>query len=314
MARNPKAHDAAMRESRLKGNLEFLENCDDSTPATVNQALENIQERFITVSNLDGRRVVGEVQNMDAKKGLQGKEQIRNNGHKHKFGAQDARLGLYDAPSCSSSGPRQQQAFQNSRGGQTSKQPGQEAWNTTVRDRVQVQGVSASSVENTRAGVNMLSAVRAKLGRPEDRFGQSFQPARMAAPAEGAALLDLGDNITDNATIYDTEIGFNAEVARARGDGQRQRPPHKARHAELHERVKNWADAAEDTLIDFGTEDGGITDTAFTTATTSAHDDNNKGAPEILEPEILQPSRGSHTSTSEQAEGASKKEEVLIDL
>lgn len=77
LAQNPKAHDDAMRDVLL---LDLKENSlqdagDETVTTTLKQALESIQETFIPVSNVDGRRIQGGKHTMDVRQEPERKQQ-----------------------------------------------------------------------------------------------------------------------------------------------------------------------------------------------------------------------------------------------
>lgn len=117
LAQNPKAHDDIMRDALLLDLTEdnAQDNGGDTPTATPKEALENIQETFIPVSNVDGRRVQGKKLTTDVRQELQRKAQSKapNQGKLDRggFGTQTSRPSSHDTVLASDreARPRQQQ-------------------------------------------------------------------------------------------------------------------------------------------------------------------------------------------------------------
>lgn len=80
LAENPKAHDDAMRETYfqdLKDVRGKILDGGESSVATLNLAFEKIQDTFIPVADVDGRRIQGEKQTTDIREDFTGTQQQR---------------------------------------------------------------------------------------------------------------------------------------------------------------------------------------------------------------------------------------------
>lgn len=81
LAENPKAHDDAMRETYfqdlkdLKDMMEEMVDGGESSAVTLNLAFEKIQDTFIPIADVDGRRIQGEKQTTDIRKDFIGTQQ-----------------------------------------------------------------------------------------------------------------------------------------------------------------------------------------------------------------------------------------------